>query len=81
MQTEPPPAVGSIALLGLSALVAMPEPPPVSREIFGPGICDLCGEHSPALKEFAMQPATGIYYCRKCAPLRETDEDWPKTDL
>ena len=80
MNQEPKdePRSGSLdALLGLSALAMLPEPPPVNRETSGPGICDLCGEEAPHLKVFNMQPASGICYCRKCAPGRETDDDWP----
>jgi hypothetical protein len=48
--------------------------PPVSREVHGPGICQYCGEQRDVLK---IEPISQKSYCRKCAPGRETDEDWP----
>lgn len=34
--------------------------------------CGVCGERSDWLKA-----STRGDYCRRCAPLRETDDDWP----
>ena len=45
--------------------------------VLSAGICDFCGEHAPALKAFDRAPMVGAAYCRKCAPLSETDADWP----
>lgn len=47
---------------------------PVSRETHGPGICGYCGERNEVLK---TEPRSQKSYCRKCAPGRETDADWP----
>lgn len=71
-QTDLAHAVTCSALLG-----HCDDLPPVNREIIGAGICDLCGEQSTALKSFDRAPAAGVCYCRKCAPGRETDADWP----
>jgi hypothetical protein len=68
---EPLPALVSGALFGLPA-----DRPPLG-ELIGPGICDFCDEQSPQLRAFDRAPAAGLCYCRKCAPLSETDADWP----
>jgi hypothetical protein len=46
-------------------------------DLIGPGICDFCDEQAPQLRAFDRAPAAGLCYCRKCAPLSETDADWP----
>ncbi len=48
--------------------------PPVPKETHGPGLCGYCGQHARHLKE---EPRSLRSYCRKCAPVRETDADWP----
>lgn len=64
----------SIALFGLGD----EQLPPVICETHGPGICQYCGEHRNVLK---TEPRSQKSYCRKCAPGRETDEDWPNADV
>lgn len=60
----------SIALSGLGE----DDLPPVDRETHGPGVCGYCGERNAVLK---TEPRSQRSYCRKCAPGRETDADWP----
>jgi hypothetical protein len=48
----------------------------VLRPTINGGICDFCGETANALKVFNQAPSAGMCYCRKCAPLSETDRDW-----
>ena len=69
---DPPMPFLSIALFGLG--LSDEHLPPVSRETHGPGICGYCGERSAVLK---TEPRSQRSYCRKCAPGRETDADWP----
>ncbi len=61
-------------MIHLLALIlgAEPELPPVPQETHGPGKCAFCGKRSDWLKA-----STRGDYCRRCAPLRETDDDWP----
>ena len=58
----------------LGALYDIAAGGPVSRDTHGPGICGYCGEHNDVLK---TEPRSQKSYCRKCAPGRETDADWP----
>lgn len=51
------------------------------NETIAGGICDFCGETAPALKVFNSAPVAGACYCRNCAPLSETDADWPNDKL
>lgn len=70
--------IRSSALFGLAGL-AMLHPAQIyeKNETIAGGICDFCGEPAPALKVFNSAPVAGACYCRKCAPLSETDADWP----
>lgn len=76
--TDDPEQVGISGLLGLVGL-AMLHPAQIheKNETIAGGICDFCGETAPALKVFNCAPVAGACYCRKCAPLSETDADWP----
>lgn len=78
--TNSPAGAGSSpsTLLGLAGL-AMLHPAQVyeKNETIAGGICDFCGETAPTLKAFNRSPVAGACYCRKCAPLSETDADWP----
>lgn len=65
----------AVPLFGLLALTVMgANEPPVSLETHGPGICGYCGKRNAVLK---TEPRSQKSYCRKCAPGRETDADWP----
>jgi hypothetical protein len=71
-KTTTPVAFLSIGLFGLED----DHLPPVSRETHGPGICGYCGGRKAVLK---TEPRSQKIYCRKCAPGRETDADWPNS--
>jgi hypothetical protein len=72
-KTPPPMTFLSIALFGPDDAHL----PPVSRETHGPGICGYCGERTAVLK---TEPRSQKSYCRKCAPGREKDADWPNDE-
>lgn len=68
------------ALGTLSSIIGYIDPKelrPVNTTTTGPGICDICNEFATQRKLFDQPPQEGMHYCKKCAPGRETDADWP----
>jgi hypothetical protein len=69
----------SVPTLPTALGLAMLHPAQVyeNNETIAGGICDFCEENASALKAFNRAPMAGKHYCRKCAPMSETDADWP----
>lgn len=75
-EKKPGPGQSILSLVSLSAMF-MDHMPDVPKETHGPGICSCCKMRREVLKKATRPSGKTETYCRKCAPTRETDADWP----